>query len=225
LQSLADALKDDILSHKVVHADETPVQMLKPSHGKTHRAYLWAYAVGTFEDTKAVVCDFCESRAGENAKVFLGDWRGSLVCDDFSGYKLLMTQGVTEVGCLVHARRKFFDLRTSNKSQFAQNALQQISRIYDIEREIKELTPDERQRLGQERSKPLLDDLHQWMVLNPQKITDGSATAKAFDYSLRRWGVLTRFVGDGQLPVDNNHTENQVRPIAIGRNNWLFAGC
>ena len=87
LQPLVDALKAEILSHSVVHADETPVQMLKPGNGKTHRAYLWAYAAGAFEDTRAVVYDFCESRAGENAKVFLGDWRGSLVCDDFSGYK------------------------------------------------------------------------------------------------------------------------------------------
>jgi transposase len=224
LQPLVDALKAEILSHSVVHADETPVQMLKPGTGKTHRAYLWAYAAGAFEDTKAVVYDFCDSRAGENAKVFLGNWRGSLVCDDFSGYKQLMTQGVTEVGCLAHARRKFFDLHASNKSQIAQSALEQIARIYDIEREIKELQPGERQRIRQERSKPLLDALHQWMVLNRQKITDGSATAKALDYSLRRWGALTRFLTDGQLPIDNNHIENQIRPIAIGRNNWLFAG-
>jgi len=224
LQPLVDALKADILKHSVVHADETPVQMLKPGTGKTHRSYLWAYAAGAFEDTRAVVYDFCESRAGENAKIFLGDWRGSLVCDDFSGYKQLMAQGVTEVGCLAHARRKFFDLHASNKSQIAHSALEQIGRIYDIEREIKEFNPDERRRIRQEKSKPLLDALHQWMILNRQKITDGSATAKALDYSLRRWGALTRFVGDAQLPVDNNHIENQIRPIAIGRNNWLFAG-
>ena len=142
LQPLVDALKADILSHSVVHADETPVQMLKPSNGKTHRAYLWAYAAGAFEETKAVVYDFCESRAGENAKVFLGDWRGSLVCDDFSGYKQLMSRGVTEVGCLAHARRKFFDLHASGNSQIAQSALAQIAAIYDVEREVKELTPD-----------------------------------------------------------------------------------
>jgi hypothetical protein len=224
LQPLVDALKADILTHSVVHADETPVQMLKPGNGKTHRAYLWAYAAGAFEDTKAVVYDFCDSRAGENAKVFLGDWRGQLVCDDFSGYKQLLTQGVTEVGCLAHARRKFFDLHVSNKSQIAQSALEQIARIYDIEREIKELNPDERQRIRQDKSKPLVDALHQWMTVNRQKITDGSATAKALDYSLRRWGALTRFVSNGQLPIDNNHIENQIRPIAIGRNNWLFAG-
>jgi transposase len=224
LQPLVDALKAEILTHSVVHADETPVQMLKPGNGKTHRAYLWAYAAGAFEETRAVVYDFCESRAGENAKVFLGDWRGSLVCDDFSGYKQLMNQGVTEVGCLAHARRKFFDLHASGKSQIAQSALAQIAAIYDVEREVKELTPDKRRRIRQERSKPLLDTLRQWMILHRQKITDGSATAKALDYSLRRWEALTRFVADGQLPVDNNHIENQIRPIAIGRNNWLFAG-
>lgn len=224
LQPLVDALKADILGHSVVHADETPVQMLKPGNGKTHRAYLWAYAAGAFEDTKAVVYDFCESRAGENAKLFLGDWRGNLVCDDFSGYKQLMTQGVTEVGCLAHARRKFFDLHVANKSQIAHSALEQIGRIYDIEREIKALNPDERRRIRQEKSKPLLDALHQWMLLNRQKVPDGTATAKALDYSLKRWGALTRFLCDGQLPVDNNHIENQIRPIAIGRNNWLFAG-
>jgi transposase/FtsZ-binding cell division protein ZapB len=224
LQPLVDALKADILTHRVVHADETPVQMLQPGHGKTHRAYLWAYAAGAFEDTKAVVYDFCASRAGENAKVFLGTWRGSLVCDDFSGYKQLMVQGVTEVGCLAHARRKFFDLHTVHKSPVAQRALEQIAQVYEIERGLKACSADERQRARQERSKPLLDALHAWLMQPRQKVTDGTATAKALDYSLRRWQALTRFVDDGHLPVDNNHIENQIRPIAIGRNNWLFAG-
>jgi transposase/FtsZ-binding cell division protein ZapB len=224
LQPLVTALKADILTHRVVHADETPVQMLQPGHGKTHRAYLWAYAAGAFEDTKAVVYDFCASRAGENAKAFLGTWRGSLVCDDFSGYKQLMVQGVTEVGCLAHARRKFFDLHTAHKSPVAQRALEQSAHVYEIERELKASSAEERQRLRQERSKPLLDALHAWLLLTRQKVTDGTATARALDYSLRRWQALTRFVGDGHLPVDNNHIENQIRPIAIGRNNWLFAG-
>jgi transposase len=224
LQPLVDALKAEILSHSVVHADETPVQMLKPGNGKTHRAYLWAYAAGAFEETKAVVYDFCESRAGENARVFLGDWKGSLVCDDFSGYKQLMHHGVTEVGCLAHARRKFFDLHAANQSQIAQAALEQFGQIYGVEREIKELPAQERRRIRQERSKPLVDLLHQWLIANRQKITDGAATARAIDYSLKRWSALTRFVDDGHLPIDNNHIENQIRPIAVGRNNWLFAG-
>jgi transposase len=224
LQPLVDALRSEILSHDVLHADETPVQMLKPGAGKTHRAYLWAYAPGVFEDTKAVVYDFCESRAGEHARAFLGDWKGSLICDDYAGYKQSIAGGITEAGCLAHSRRKFFDLHVANKSQVAESALQQIGTIYEIERELKNLDSDERQRIRQLRSAPVMDALHRWMLLTRQKITDGSATAKALDYSLKRWGALTRFVGDGRLPVDNNWIENQIRPVAIGRANWLFAG-
>ena len=224
LQSLVDALKQELLGHRVLHADETPVQMLKPGMKKTHRAYLWAYAPGAFENMKAVVYDFCESRAGEHARAFLEDWKGALVCDDFAGYKQSFTLGVTEAGCMAHARRKFFELHASNKSQIAGQALSYISALYDVEREVKYLTGDERLHIRQARSKPLTDALYQWMVLQRGQITDGTATAKALDYSLKRWGALTRFVDDGQLPIDNNWAENQIRPIAIGRKNWLFAG-
>ena len=224
LQPLVDALKAQILSCSVLHADETPVQMLRPGKGATHRAYLWAYAPGAFEDMKAVVYDFCESRAGEHARNFLGDWRGALVCDDFAGYKAGFANGITEAGCLAHARRKFFDLHAANQSQIAEYALQQFARVYEIEREVKELATDQRQAIRQQQTKPLLDALHQWMLLQRQKVPEGSASAKALDYSLRRWEALTRFADDGQLPVDNNWIENQIRPIAIGRNNWLFAG-
>ena len=224
LQPLVDALKSSMLQHAVLHADETPVAMLKPGNRKTHRAYLWAYAPGAFEDLKAVVYDFCETRAGENCRAFLGEWKGSLVCDDFGGYKAGFANGITEAGCLAHARRKFFDLHVSNKSQIAAQALLYISQLYDVEREVKHLTAEERRHIRQTRSKPLADAFHQWMVLQRTRITDGSATAKALDYSLKRWTALSRFLDDGQLPIDNNWIENQIRPIAIGRNNWLFAG-
>ena len=224
LQPLVDALKAQMLQHRVLHADETPVQMLKPGNGKTHRAYLWAYAPGAFEDMKAVVYDFCESRAGDHARAFLGDWRGSLTCDDFSGYKALIASGVTEVGCLAHARRKFFDLHAANKSQIAEFALEQFAKVYAVEREAKEISADERKAIRQHHTQPMLDALHEWMLLQRQKVPEGSATAKALDYSLRRWVALTRFVDDGQLPIDNNGIENQIRPIALGRSNWLFAG-
>lgn len=224
LQPLVDALKTEILSHSVMHADETPVEMLKPGNRTTHRAYLWAYAPGAFEELKAVVYDFCESRAGEHARTFLGKWKGSLVCDDFAGYKAGFVSGITEAGCMAHSRRKFFDLHASSKSQIAGQACAYISQLYDVEREVRHLLHDERLQRRQSESKPLADAFHQWMLLQRQKITDGSATAKALDYSLKRWGALTQFLDDGQLPIDNNWIENQIRPIAIGRNNWLFAG-
>jgi transposase len=224
LQPLVDALKTKILSHSVLHADETPVEMLKPGNKKTHRAYLWAYAPGAFEDLKAVVYDFCESRAGEHARTFLGKWKGSLVCDDYAGYKQGFIGGITEAGCMAHSRRKFFDLHVSSQSQIAGQACAYISQLYDVEREVKNLKPEERLQVRQARSKPLAEAFHAWMLLHRQKITDGSATAKALDYSLKRWGALTQFLDDGQLPIDNNWIENQIRPIAIGRSNWMFAG-
>src|SRR5450830_1857173 len=154
LQPLVDALKSEMLKHVVLHADETPVAMLKPGTKKTHRAYLWAYAPGAFEDLKAVVYDFCESRAGEHARAFLGEWRGSLVCDDYAGYKAGFVSGITEVGCMAHSRRKFFDLHVSSKSQIAGQACAYISQLYDVEREVKHLSADERLQIRQRESKP-----------------------------------------------------------------------
>ncbi len=110
------------------------------------------------------------------------------------------------------------------RATLAQQAPIYIGQLYEIERVAKTLSVDARARMRTEKSKPLLDALHQWMLLQRQRVSDGGATAKALDYSLRRWVALTRFVEDGRLPIDNNWIENQIRPVAIGRNNWLFAG-
>lgn len=140
--------------------------------------------------------DFCETRAGEHCPSFLGQWQGALMCDDFSGYKAGFARGITEAGCLAHARRKFFDLHVSNKSQMAQQALNYIGQLYDVERQVIHLDADDRRQIRQTRSKPLADALHQWMVLQRTKITDGSATAKTLVNGLKRWDALTRFVED-----------------------------
>lgn len=229
LQPLVDALKHEMLSSSVLHADETPVAMLKPGNGKTHRAYLWSYCTTVFNPMRAVVFDFAESRAGQHARDFLGlpdkeGWRGKLVCDDFSGYKAMFELGVTEVGCLAHARRKFYDLWMKHKSTVAEEALKLLGRLYEIEREVQDVGADERRRIRQLKAKPVADMLHAWVSGQRQKVPDGTATAKAIDYSLGRWVALTRYLDDGDLPPDNNWVENQIRPIAIGRNNWLFAG-
>jgi transposase len=229
LQPLVDALRAELLEHDVLHADETPVAMLKPGNGKTHRAYLWSYCTTSFNRVKAVVFDFADSRAGQHARDFLGlpgdgGWRGKLVCDDYSGYKQLLTMGVTEAGCLAHARRKFFDLWVDHKSQVAEEALKYFVQLYEVEREVQDLDSDERRRIRQSKARPVADALNKWLQLQRHKVPDGSATAKAIDYNLGRWVALTRYLDDGNLPADNNWVENQIRPIAIGRNNWLFAG-
>jgi transposase len=229
LQPLVDALRAELLRHGVLHADETPVAMLKPGHGKTHRAYLWSYCTTTYNQTKAVVFDFADSRGGQHCRAFLGlpgegGWHGSLVCDDFSGYKACFEMGVLEAGCLAHARRKFHELWVNHQSTIGEGSLKFFAQLYAIEREVHELDAIERKRIRQERSRPVADAMHLWLAEQRKKVPEGSATAKAIDYSLGRWPALTRYIDDAELPADNNWVENQIRPIAIGRSNWLFAG-
>jgi transposase len=224
LQPLVDALKAALLERSVLHADETPVAMLAPGKGKTHRAYIWSYSSTAFDSLRAVVYDFADSRAAAHPKGFLEGWRGKLVCDDYSGYKGLFTEGVTEVGCLAHARRKFNDLWVNHKSPLAEEALQLFGKLYDVEREARECSVEDRQRIRQSRSRLIADKLREWLLLHRQRATDGTAIAKAIDHSLGRWPALMRFLDDGALPIDNNWIENRIRPIALGRSNWLFAG-
>ena len=126
-----------------------------------------------------------ESRAGKHAQAFLGEWRGTLVCDDYSGYKALIADGVTEAGCMAHARRKFFDLHTSHQSEIAGEALAYFQKLYAVERELVTLAHDDRRRLRQEQAKPVLDEFEIWLKRRRQQVPNGSATAKAIDYSLR----------------------------------------
>jgi transposase len=224
LQPLVDALREVLLRESVLHADETPVPMLSPGKKQTHRAYVWAYASSAYSPIKAVVYEFAPTRAGEHARQFLHGWQGKLVCDDFAGYKACFGQAVTEIGCMAHARRKFYDLHKANQSQLAEYALRQIGLLYEIERQAKTLAPDQRQQLRQERAWPLLDAFHRWLMQQRQIVPNGTAIAKAIDYSLNRWSALSRYCDDGAVPIDNNWVENQIRPWALGRSNWLFAG-
>ncbi|KGF64507.1 IS66 family transposase [Pseudomonas lutea] len=224
LQPLVEALREAVLAQRVVHADETPVQMLAPGEKKTHRAYVWAYCTTPFSALKAVVYYFSPSRAGEHARNFLGTWNGKLVCDGFAGYKAGFEGGITEIGCMAHARRKFFDLHVANKSQLAEQALHSIGGLYEVERKAKEMSDEDRWRLRQEMAIPIAEKLHEWMLAQRELVPEGSATAKALDYSLKRWVALTRYLNDGAVPIDNNRVENTIRPWALGRSNWLFAG-
>lgn len=171
-----------------------------------------------------MVYDFSPSRAGEHARNFLQDWKCKLVCDDFGGYKASFELGVTEIGCMAHARRKFFELHATNKSTLAEQALRYIQLLYEIESEVRDLEPDLRRRIRQERAVPVMDMLHAWMIAQRDLVPEGSAISRALDYSLKRWAALSRYLDDGDVPIDNNWCENQIRPWALGRKNWLFAG-
>lgn len=124
---------------------------------------------------------------------------------------------------MAHARRKFFDLYSANISQPAEQALHLISGLYEVERQARDMSDGDRWRIRQEMTVPILKKLHDWMLAQRDLVPNGSATAKALDYSLKRWVALTRYLDDGAVPIDNNQVENQIRPWALGRSNWLFA--
>ena len=225
LMPLYEAHRAFVLGARVVHADETPIALLDPGGGKTRKAYMWAYARSAFDPEPGVVYDFRPGRGGKYPFEFLKGWSGTLVCDDYGGYDAaLKIDGRIEAGCLAHARRKFDELVKANASQVAVQAIVRIAGLYRIEADARGLTTAQRLQMRQGRSEPLWRELHAWLQLERQRVPDGSATAKAIDYSLNRWTPLSRFLLDGDVPIDNNHIENQIRPWAIGRRNWLFIG-
>jgi transposase len=224
LAPLAEALREFILGHDVVHADETPVKLLAPGKGKTSRAYVWVYRTTNFVAQRAVFYDFSTGRGGENARRVLQGFNGTLVTDDFSGYHALQAQGVTAALCMAHARRKLFEAHQFNGSPIAAHAVALIARLYEIEREARELEPEARRLLRQQHAKPVAEALHAWLTLQRPKLAKADVTAKAIDYSLSNWRGLTSYLDDGQVPIDNNAAENAIRPLAVGRKNWLFVG-
>jgi len=224
LAPLAGALRDFILGHSVIHADETPVALLAPGRGKTKRAYAWVYRTTNFVSQRAVLFDFCSSRSGEHPRSVLKGFGGTLVSDDYSGYHALHVQGITAALCMAHARRKLFEAHELNGSQIAGQAVTLIAKLYEIEREARELEPEARLLLRQLRSRPIADALHAWLTAQRQALAKADATAKAIDYSLSNWRALTRYLDDGNVPIDNNAAENAVRPLCVGRKNWLFVG-
>ena len=224
LEPLAAALKDFILGHDVLHADETPVALLAPGRGKTKKAFVWVYRTTNFVTRRAVLYDFTLSRAGEHPRRVLGAFGGTLVTDDFSGYHALHTQGITAAFCMAHARRKLFEVFELNGSEIAGQAVALIAKLYEIEREVRELKPEDRLLVRQARSKPVAKALHAWLTTQRQRLVKADATARAIDYSLSNWPALTTFLDDGAVPIDNNAAENAIRPLAVGRKNWLFVG-
>ncbi|CAM5210960.1 IS66 family transposase [Oligella ureolytica] len=225
LEPLVDALREQVLAHSVLHADETPLQYHNHQKKEVKRGYVWVYAPGEFESLKAVIYDFKPGRSGAYAREFLGDWRGSLMCDDYAGYKALFASGqVIEGGCWAHARRKFHAIYEANQSEVAAQALKQIQLLYQHEAVAKGLSPPERLAYRRQHMRPLVMQFETWLQAQFERVPPNSAIAKAIRYTLNNWAALTRLLDNAQMPMDNNAVENLIRPLAIGRKNWLFAG-
>jgi transposase len=226
LAPLARALREHLIAQGVLHADETPIKLLSPGSGTTATAYAWVLRSSDLETKqRAVVFEFRNSRQGQHAATLLEGFEGSLVCDDYAGYKALFKhQEISEAGCWAHARRKFFEAHKLNQSEIAKEALHRIQQLYEVERQGALLDQQERHQLRQTKSVPLLKEFKAWLLAQRQQLMNADVTAKAMDYTLKRWAALTLHLSDARIPIDNNAVENAIRPIALGRKNWLFVG-
>ena len=243
---LVNRLRQMILTQPILHADETPVKVLngygmKDAKGKLKQGYVWAYETPQhsegFGGFNAVVYDFAQGRGSEYPNTFLQGFKGKLVCDGYNGYKSLFGRGVIEVGCMAHARRKFHELHVTGQSLISIEALELFQTLYTIEREIderfeKNQSPIPRdaqivRQIRQQKAKPVADKLYAWLQQKRLGTTKNADITKAIEYCLKRWQALTRYLDDGNLPIDMRSTASQgaeMRPWALGRKNWLFAG-
>jgi len=225
VEPLGARLTEHLLTERMLHADETPVPVLDPGAGKTATGYLWAYRSGPWSPLQAVAFDFAMSRGKEAPKRFLAPFCGTLLVDGYAGYgEILKRPGMSEAACWAHARRHFFDVWEATKSPTAHTALAEIGKLYDIERGLKDLSPENRAAERGRRAAPILAEFKAWLENTYAKSPPRSALGKALLYTLNRWRPLQRYLDDGHLNIDNNPVENAIRGIALGRRNWLFAG-
>jgi hypothetical protein len=167
----------------------------------------------------------CPKCGGERPRDHLKSFKGVLHADGYAGFNALFETGrITEAACWAHVRRKFYDIHAANGSPLAKEALDRIGALYGIEDLIRGLPPDERRRIRQDRSMPLLAELHDWLATTKPKLSAKSDLAGAIRYTLSRWNALIRYADDGRLEIDNNAAERSIRPLALGRKNYLFAG-
>ncbi len=229
LSPFTDLLKERLLQNSCLQADETTFQVLKEKGRKaTQKSYLW---LGTGEDRyKVVYLHYADNRNAQTPQRLFGGFNGFLQTDGYPGYNQLVKDNtITQLGCWAHTRRKFADILKSSISdeeskELANEAVILIRKLYTIEKEIKDKPPDKKARIRKERSKPIIDTIEAWKEANFFKAQSmGGAIAKAFVYLNNQFTKLCVYIEDGRLHIDNNKAENHIRPIALGRKNWLFA--
>lgn len=225
LEPLYNTLKQKIISSDYIQADESPIKVLdKDKIGTTHQGYQWVYHSPLH---KLVLFNYRKGRGQQGPKEILSNYQGYLQCDGYKVYdKFGVQDNITLVGCLVHARRKFFDAQ-DNDLQRAKHALGIFAKIYTKENWIKtqkDLTPTLKQQLRLKEIAPLIKDIKDWIEQECLKVLPKSAIGKAMSYYLKQYHKLTAVTLDPRLELDNNLIENAIRPLALGRKNYLFAG-
>jgi len=224
IDPLYESLKKLIVQSNYLHADESPIKVLdKDKKGQTHRGYYWVYHNSI---DGLVWFDYQEGRGREGPVSVLKDFKGYLQTDGYAVYDFFKEEkDITVLHCMAHARRMFFEAKENDKP-IAEYALEQIGLLYTIERKAKEQQLDQEQilQLRQTEAVPVLESLGRWMKETYVKVLPKSAIGKALGYSISRWPELMLYATDGKLNIDNNPVENSIRPVAIGRKNYLFAG-
>jgi transposase len=221
---LFEALKAEVLQSNYLHADETPIKVIdKDKKGETHRGYYWVYQNSI---NKIVLFDYQEGRGREGPAEILKDFTGYLQTDGYVAYDVFAERkGITLIHCMAHARRMFNDALDNDEAR-ASYALQEIQRLYAIERRCREnsLSFEQVKCIRQAESVPVLTKLDAWKKEQYIHTLPKSAIGKALAYSIERWERLSLYTQDGMLNIDNNPVENTIRPVALGRKNYLFAG-
>ncbi|BBA32093.1 uncharacterized protein sS8_0124 [Methylocaldum marinum] len=225
LQPLVERMLALLKQQPVIFSDDTTVAV--QDRGKTRETRFWVYAG---HSPPIVVYDHTETRAGKHPKAKLEGYSGYLQADAYAGYDQIFAAGkVLEVACWAHARRKFFEIarQTENGKRIsAHEALEYIGRLYAIEREAKEqqLDAEGTRKLRQEQARPILAEFKAWLEDRLRQLAPKTPTAQAIGYALKNWPALERYTEDGRLEIDNNRSERAIRPLTIGRKNWLFLG-
>lgn len=221
---LFDALKSAVLQSGYLHVDETPIRVIdKEKKGETHRGYYWVYQDSI---NKLVFFDYQEGRGREGPMEILEHFKGYLQTDGYAAYDIFDKRaGVTLIHCMAHARRMFNEA-LDNDYDRAHYALCEIQKLYEIERISKEkgLNYEELKVVRSRTAAPILQGLWLWMQQQYVQVLPKSAIGKALAYSMERWHKLSLYITDGRLNIDNNPVENSIRPVALGRKNYLFAG-
>jgi len=227
LEPLADAIGRHVLAGQAIFADDTPLKMQAKVKCKTAR--IWTYVRDErpwdSQAPPAAWYRFSADRKGAHPADHLGSFEGWMHADGYAGFNELYHGGaIREVACMAHIRGKFVDVFQSEGSVIAEEAIRRIAGLYAVEKEARGLIPEDRVRLRQDRARPILDDLEIWLQAQLRKISGKSELAKAIRYALARMKKLRPYLDHGFLEIDNNPSERAMKPVAVGRKNYLFVG-
>jgi transposase len=228
LEPLAEAIRRHVLKGHAIFADDTTINVQAPGTGKTKTGRVWVYVrderAWNGQGKPAAWYQFTPDRKGKWPTKHLNDFEGWMHADGYTGYNELYRGQVTEVACMAHIRRKFFDIHKTQGSGIADEALKRIAKLYEIEKSARGKSPDERWAIRQEKAKPTFDELEVWLQAQLRKISGKTPLAGAIRYGLNRMKNLRPYLEHGFLELDNNTAERAMRPLAIGRKNYLFMG-